>query len=185
MVVLGRRGGTLLGQVFNLISFIVRRVRPQNFRRNIAVLMGPSTCRYGSKVSRNLGGSFRNNTTKFGGIQNETCAEANPSHGTGRRFVIKLSCSQGHFLSGCLQGFSIRTVRIRQPAQHAAVPRSRCACPAASREPFAALRVLNVRTLAHERLCELLPQGRRLGGQMRSWRALVGRGTPRLPPCTA
>ena len=40
--------------------------------------MGPSTCRYGSKVSRNLGGSFRNNTTKFGGIQNETCAEANP-----------------------------------------------------------------------------------------------------------
>ena len=76
MVVLGRRGGTLLGQVFNLISFIVRRVRgAPNFRRNIAVLMGPSTCRYGSKVSRNLGG---NNTTKFGGIQNETWAEASP-----------------------------------------------------------------------------------------------------------
>ena len=40
--------------------------------------MGPSTCRYGSKVSRNLGGFFRNNTTKFGGIQNETWAEAKP-----------------------------------------------------------------------------------------------------------
>ena len=53
--------------------------------------MGPSTCRYGSKVSRNLGGFFRNNTTKFGGIQNETWAEANPRRhpsGVNRSVVV-------------------------------------------------------------------------------------------------
>ena len=41
------------------------------------LVMALPTSRHDSKVSRNLGGFFRNNTTKFGGIQNETCAEAN------------------------------------------------------------------------------------------------------------
>ena len=47
------------------------------WKQKFKLVMALPTSRHGSKVSRNLGGFFRNNTTKFGGIQNETCAEAN------------------------------------------------------------------------------------------------------------
>ena len=40
MVVLGRRGGTLLGQVFNLISFIVRRLRASKFSKKYCCFDG-------------------------------------------------------------------------------------------------------------------------------------------------
>ena len=46
------------------------------WKQKFKLVMALPTSRHGSKVSRNLGGFFRNNTTKFGGIQNETWAEA-------------------------------------------------------------------------------------------------------------
>ena len=50
------------------------------WKQKFKLVMALPTSRYGSKVSRNLGGFFRNNTTNFWGIQiqNETCAEAKP-----------------------------------------------------------------------------------------------------------
>ena len=48
----------------------------KTFDRNFAVVMGPCTSRYGPKVSRNLGGFFRNNETKFGWVLNETWTQA-------------------------------------------------------------------------------------------------------------
>ena len=42
------------------------------WKQKFKLVMALPTSRYGSKVLGNLGGFFRNNTTKFGGIQNET-----------------------------------------------------------------------------------------------------------------
>ena len=42
------------------------------WKQKFKLVMALPTCRYGSKVLGNLGGFIRNNTTKFGGIQNET-----------------------------------------------------------------------------------------------------------------
>ena len=65
MVALGRRGGTLLGQVFNLISFIVRRVRASKFSKKYCCFDGAqhmslrlkSFSKLGRITQQNLAGS--------------------------------------------------------------------------------------------------------------------------------
>ena len=54
--------------VYEVFGPALKKLWKQKFK----LVMALPTSRYGSKVLGNLGGLFRNNTTKFGGIQNET-----------------------------------------------------------------------------------------------------------------
>ena len=58
--------------VYVVFGPALKKLRKQKFK----LVMALPTSRYGSKVLGNLGGFFRKNTTKFGGIQNETWAQA-------------------------------------------------------------------------------------------------------------
>ena len=59
--------------VYEVFGPALKKLWKQKFK----LVMALPTSRYGSKVLGNLGGFFRNDTTKFGGIQNETWAKAN------------------------------------------------------------------------------------------------------------
>ena len=67
------------------------------WKQKFKLVMALPTSRYGSKVLGNLGRLFRNNTTKFGGIQNETCAEAKTSAHACITEISLLSSQLGHF----------------------------------------------------------------------------------------
>ena len=65
------------------------RPRAQKVVETSKLVMALPTSRYGSKVSRNLGGFFRNNETKLGWVLNETWTRAKPER---VRLARRLSC---------------------------------------------------------------------------------------------